>query len=154
MNEITIKNKNHKLTQIDKIKLLSIELTLRFSYSTDVNDGSEPVIKNYSDDLKDGLELNECMETYDGYSEFVHEVTHVLVNGYVEDYKSIETEVEIKHHVCEDVFQEALTHLSYTDRKSVALDYLPALRNISRSKGVVLPITTNGVTVLETTLET
>ncbi|KAJ8980448.1 hypothetical protein NQ317_001621 [Molorchus minor] len=156
MNEITIKNKNHKLTQIDKIKLLSIERLYDSLALTDVmfrkikcSDGSEPVIKNYSDDLKDGLELNECMETYDGYSEFVHEVTHVLVNGYVEDYKSIETEVSIinmalpgrserrwrsKHHVCEDVFQEALTHLSYTDRKSVALNYLPALRNISRSE--------------------
>ncbi|KAJ8959748.1 hypothetical protein NQ314_006177 [Rhamnusium bicolor] len=41
-----------------------------------------------------------------------------------------------KHHVCEDVFQEALSLSSYVERKSVTLDYMPSLRNISRLESV------------------
>ncbi|KAJ8948651.1 hypothetical protein NQ318_022719 [Aromia moschata] len=149
--------KEDKYTDNEVIKKLqsierfydSLALTDVMFRKVDYFDGTEPNVKNHNRDVKDSLELRECMDGYDGYLDFVHEVTHTLVNGCIEQFNVMEGQSatlnmaipgrterrwRAKHHVCEDVFQDALSPSCYVERKAVALDYMSSLRNISRSE--------------------
>ncbi|CAG9828895.1 unnamed protein product [Diabrotica balteata] len=106
---------------------------------------SEP-LKRFSVQIKDSLELSEALNRYNDM-EFVHELTHSFVNGCIShcgtvNSKScalnvtmpdkIERRWRTKIDKCEDAFNEALPMT--TERKAAALDYMPALRNITRSE--------------------
>lgn len=93
--------------------------------------------------VRDSLELCENFNCYND-SEFIHELTHYLVNGYIDIYGNKENKLDValpdrterrwktRIQECENEFNEGL--LLSTDRKSSALDYMPVLRNITRSE--------------------
>lgn len=93
----TIPSQSKKLLPIEKQKLDSLSKLHDSLAFTDVSFRNinycadlEPDVKNYSSMVKDSLELSETMDSYDGHKDFVHEMTHSLVNGYVEEFNNIE----------------------------------------------------------------
>ncbi|CAG9856580.1 unnamed protein product [Phyllotreta striolata] len=96
--------------------------------------------------LKDSLELCECSDTKHIDLEFVHELTHSLLNGYVNsltdnaahfklnltmpDKQDKKWRTNLQEY--ETVYKETL--LSSSDRNSTSLDYMPTLRSITRSE--------------------
>ncbi|XP_018563949.2 ATPase family AAA domain-containing protein 5 [Anoplophora glabripennis] len=148
--------RSKKLSSIEKTKLDSLSKLYDSLAYTDVlfrtvthHSNLEPDVKNFSATVKDSLELGEVLDGYDGYKDFVHEITHSLMNGYVEEFNNIEKTEPVldiampekaerrwraKMHVCEDVFLEALPPSTYIERRSIAADYMPFLRDISRSE--------------------
>ncbi|XP_050499562.1 ATPase family AAA domain-containing protein 5 [Diabrotica virgifera virgifera] len=105
-------------------------------------------LKRFSLDVKDSLELSETLNSYSDL-EFVHELTHSFVNGCISHCGTVNREScglnvtmpdkierrwRTKIDKCEDAFNEALPMT--TDRRAAALDYMPALRNITRSESV------------------
>lgn len=95
--EATTPPHNEKLLPVEKRKLGSLsklydslaftDFSLRtVNYCLD----SEPDLKNYTSMVRDSLELGESMDSYVNHKDFVHEVTHTLVNGYIEEFSNIE----------------------------------------------------------------
>ncbi|KAJ8922997.1 hypothetical protein NQ315_001545, partial [Exocentrus adspersus] len=149
---------NKKPSLFEKQKLECLSALFDSLAFTDVSlrtvkhyDGLEPGVKYYSSGIKDSLELEETVDDYDGHKELVQELTHSLVNDYIDKFNYIESKPNqsvlniavpdkaerrwrAKLHVCEEVFQVAVPVSVYTDRASLALDYMPWLRNISRSE--------------------
>ncbi|KAG5885924.1 hypothetical protein JTB14_010953 [Gonioctena quinquepunctata] len=156
--KINITMKKCKLSHVDKLKLNSAVKLYDALLFTDIMfrkvdylDGFEPIVKNVNSRISNSLELGEDFILFSGDIDFVHEVTHSLVNGHIREYNRIdegqskldmavpnrtERRWRAKNHVCEDIFQDALCVSNKLERKSSALDYMPVLRNIFRSECV------------------
>ncbi|XP_023020716.2 enhanced level of genomic instability 1 isoform X1 [Leptinotarsa decemlineata] len=111
------------------------------------SDSIEPIVKNISCSISDSLELREDFRTFSGDADFVHEITHVLVDGHIKqfgEYPKLDMAVpnraerrwRAKNHVCEDIFLEALSVSNHLERKSISLDYMPMLRNMFRTETI------------------
>ncbi|XP_060521488.1 ATPase family AAA domain-containing protein 5 [Cylas formicarius] len=109
---------------------------------------SEPVLKNWSVHLKDSLELTERPST-EGSPDFAHDLAHTLINSSLERYKKCsntasalnmalpdakERRWRANQHACEEFLTGAISVSATLERTSVALDYLPALRAVTRSE--------------------
>ncbi|CAH1991030.1 unnamed protein product [Acanthoscelides obtectus] len=112
-------------------------------------DDSEPVVRNFKNDLKNSIELSSKIEDEVLDLDFVHEMNHYSVNGEIQRFKIVNKEEgslnmavpdkserrwRAKQFVCEDLFKEALSFSTSLDRKAAALDYMPTMRCISRSE--------------------
>nr|CAH7755921.1 unnamed protein product [Callosobruchus chinensis] len=116
---------------------------------TNVVDDSEPIVKNLKYDVKDSIELGSKVDDEVLDLDFVHEMSHYLVNGQIQRFKRVhegeallnmavpetnERRWRAKHYMCEDLFKEAVSCSTSLDRKAVAMDYMPTMRCISRSE--------------------
>lgn len=110
ISEITKKEPTKRFISKDteKIKLRYISNFYESLSFTDIMfrkydyfDSSEPEIKNHTSIRRDSLKLDESFSTYKDL-EFMHELTHTLVNGYVKLYnfdgsKEVKLNVGVPH---------------------------------------------------------
>ncbi|CAH1116432.1 unnamed protein product [Phaedon cochleariae] len=151
-----VPNMSRKMTGTEKKKFKSVTQFYDLLSFTDVmfrkvnySDTAEPIVRNYGYTLSNSLELGEKYDSYDGNIDFVHELCHNLVNRFVKVHNRIDGGISklnmsapdrterrwrAKQHHCADAFQDAISLSNHLERNSVSLDYIPALRNISRTE--------------------
>ncbi|CAG9773634.1 unnamed protein product [Ceutorhynchus assimilis] len=145
------------LTEIDTNKLNSMSelydsLTLCDLLKKKVNccNSNEPIVKNWSAEVLESLELIEREEDGKGvFVDLVQELTHNVLDGCIENYKKVtgtsyslnmalpdskERKWRANQHMCEDFLKGPIPLSNTLERKSVALDYLSTLRHIARSE--------------------
>ncbi|XP_066261777.1 enhanced level of genomic instability 1 [Euwallacea similis] len=116
--------------------------------NTGMHHSNEPVIQSWHFDVLNSIELSERKEDYVTLQDSLSEdISHNLLNGCIESYEKIEgtsnginmslpdaceRRWRANIHLCEHYLKESLPISNILERKSVSLDYLPALREITR----------------------
>ncbi|XP_056638276.1 enhanced level of genomic instability 1 [Diorhabda sublineata] len=129
----------------DKVGLVSLGKVFDSLSCVDVMCKNVSCYKEGNIKVRDSLELCETFNCYDD-PEFLHELTSYLMNGYISKYGDNKNKLDpalpdrterrwkTTLQEYENEFKKAL--LLSTDKKSSTLDYLPALRHITRSESV------------------
>ncbi|XP_066137762.1 enhanced level of genomic instability 1 [Euwallacea fornicatus] len=116
--------------------------------NTGMHSSNEPTVQSWHFDVSNSIELSERREDYVTLQDSLSEdISHSLLNGCIECYEKIEgTSYGINMslpdaserrwradiHLCEHYLKRSLPISNTLERKSVSLDYLPALRGITR----------------------
>ncbi|XP_050301481.1 ATPase family AAA domain-containing protein 5 [Anthonomus grandis grandis] len=143
---LTNETDNNNLKLVSRI-YDSLALTdILFKHKPDKYCSKEPVINSWSSEVLNSLELTDRREDR-LHSELSQDLCHNLVNGSIESYRKIEGKwglfnmaaPDIKERRCrenqhssEEFLKRALPLSNILDRGSVAMDFLPVLRDIGR----------------------
>ncbi|XP_018323833.1 ATPase family AAA domain-containing protein 5 isoform X2 [Agrilus planipennis] len=99
----------------------------------------------WEENLKDSLSLNDCQDDYEMQKDFVLNFSETVLNmGQKMNFEDVKINLavpsvdrirsRIKKHASDSALVQIVPLSSHMDRKSVAMDYLPTLRNIAKTE--------------------